>query len=256
MNEGFVVSDDADGRGTSLSAWQASARLAAVPAISADLLVPRECRAVIVAPHPDDEVLGCGGLMSQLNQLQRDLLLISVTNGTASHPGSALWPVPRLAAARPEESADALQRLGLPADLPWLRGAFQDGAVAEREAELQAFLLSHLLPTDVVFGTWHGDGHSDHEAVGRACANACATVGAQFIEIPIWAWHWASPEDERLPWERARKLLLDPTSLARKRDAVQAFASQLQGDPGIGLAPVLPTWAQERLLQPFELVFL
>ncbi|MBD8495026.1 PIG-L family deacetylase [Pseudomonas syringae] len=256
MNEGFVVSDDAEGRGTPLSAWQASGRLAAVPAISADLLVPPTCRAVIVAPHPDDEVLGCGGLMSQLHLLQRDLLLISVTNGTASHPGSARWPASRLAAARPDESADALQRLGLPTELPWLRAAFQDGAVAERESELQAFLESHLLPTDVVFGTWRSDGHGDHEAVGRACANACAMVGAAFNEVPIWAWHWAAPEDERLPWERARKLLLDPASLARKRDAVSAFVSQLQGDPDIGLAPVLPEWAQERLLQPFELVFI
>ncbi|KQQ62581.1 acetylglucosaminylphosphatidylinositol deacetylase [Pseudomonas sp. Leaf127] len=256
MNEGFVVSDDVDGRGTPLSAWQASSRLAAVPAISADLLVPSECRAVIVAPHPDDEVLGCGGLMSQLHLLERELLLISVTNGTASHPGSALWPASRLAAARPEESTEALQRLGLPADLPWLRSAYQDGAVVEREAELQAFLERHLLPTDVVFGTWRGDGHGDHEAVGRACANACAAVGAQFNEVPIWAWHWAGPEDERLPWERARKLLLDPALLARKHDAVQAFVSQLQGDPAIRLAPVLPVWAQARLLQPFELVFL
>lgn len=256
MNEGFVVSDDAAGRGTSLAAWQASARLAAVPAISADLLVPIECRAVIIAPHPDDEVLGCGGLMSQLIQLQRDLLLISVTDGTASHPGSALWPAQRLATARAQESANALQRLGVPADLDWLRGGFEDGAVAAHEAALQAFLQKHLLSTDVVFSTWRGDGHSDHEAVGRACANACAAVGAQCVEVPIWAWHWASPEDERLPWQRARKLLLDPASLARKREAVQAFVSQLQGDPGIGLAPVLPEWAQERLLQPFELVFI
>ncbi|KAA8697523.1 LmbE-like protein [Pseudomonas caricapapayae] len=256
MSEGFVVSEDESGQGTPLATWNASARLRSVPAITADLLVPTNCRAVIIAPHPDDEVLACGGLMSQLAQLERNLLLISVTDGTASHPGSTLWPVDRLAETRPQESAEALDRLEIPrARLEWLRCGLQDGAVAGSEEWLVAFLEQHLGPADVVFATWAEDGHGDHEAVGRASAKACATTGAQLHEVPIWAWHWAAPEDERLPWDRARKLLLDPLTLARKRNAAQAFASQLQGDPAIGLAPILPAAVLERLLQPFEVVF-
>ncbi|RMR35447.1 hypothetical protein ALP36_03363 [Pseudomonas syringae pv. coriandricola] len=256
MSEAFVVSDHASDQGTPLAAWNASARLGALPAITADLLVPPNCRAVIIAPHPDDEILGCGGLMSQLAQLQRNMLLISVTDGTASHPGSALWPVERLADCRPQESAQALNRLQIPLEqLAWTRGGFADGTLGEHEDRLVEFLAQQLGPTDVVFATWAGDGHPDHEAVGRASARACAITGAQLHEVPIWAWHWADPEDERLPWDRARKLLLDPTTLAHKRSAAQAFTSQLQGDPAIGLAPVLPEAVLERLLQPFEVVF-
>ena len=255
-SESFVVNDDPSGGGTSLQAWNASHKLAAVPAITADILVPPNCRAVIVAPHPDDEVLGCGGLMSQLAQLERKIALVSVTDGTGSHPGSALWPEPRLKAIRPQESADALARLGLQPDaVEWLRGEYPDGAVSAHEEALVAFLQQHLQTTDVVFTTWAHDGHPDHAAVGRATARACVLAGAQLYEVPIWAWHWADPEDERLPWERARKVLLDPATLARKRDAAMAFSSQLQGDPAIGLAPVLPSGVLERLLQPFELVF-
>ncbi|WP_206335397.1 PIG-L family deacetylase, partial [Pseudomonas viridiflava] len=88
MGEGFVVSEDDSGRGTPLEAWDASEKLGALAAIMAGLLVPPNCRAVIITPRPDDEVLGCGGLMRQLAQLERTLLLISVTDGTASHPGS------------------------------------------------------------------------------------------------------------------------------------------------------------------------
>lgn len=256
MSDGFVVSNDPDGRGTSLTNWQASQKLAAVAAITADLLVPFAHRAVIVAPHPDDEVLGCGGLLSQLHQLQRDLLLVSVTDGSASHPGSSQWPVERLSVERPKESAQALARLALPADLNWQRVGIMDTAVAEHEGDLLSFLTDRLQNTDVVFSTWRGDGHGDHEAVGRACAEACLRSGAQLVEVPIWAWHWAAPEDARLPWDRARKILLDPATLQRKRDAVGAFISQLQGDPAIGLEPVLPDWAVQRLLQPFELVFI
>lgn len=257
VNQGFVVNDHEEGRGTTLRAWNASRKLSAVPAITADLLIPPNCRAVVIAPHPDDEVLGCGGLMHQLNQLGRDLLLISVTDGGGSHPDSPLWPVQRLTTVRPQESADALACLGLPLEeIQWLRAGIPDGGVARQEAQLVSFLEQHLQTTDVVFSTWGQDGHPDHEAVGRASAQACAKVGAQFHEVPIWAWHWADPEDERLPWDRARKILLDPTTQACKRHAVRAFASQLQGDPGIGLAPVLPEGVLERLLQPFELVFI
>lgn len=48
MSEGFVVSDDESG-GTSLAARNASNKLRGLPAITADLLVPTNCRAVIIA---------------------------------------------------------------------------------------------------------------------------------------------------------------------------------------------------------------
>jgi len=244
------------GSGTSLHEWNTSKKLAQLPVISADMLVPINSRAVIIAPHPDDEVLGCGGLMRQLAQLDRPLKLISVTDGSASHPGSGLWPAERLSAVRPQESAEALRRLDLPMhSLHWIRGGFSDTSVAEQEDGLVEYLQRYLRPTDVVFATWSMDGHADHEAVGRASARAAEAVGAPFHEVPIWAWHWASPEDERLPWDRARKVLLDPVTIARKRHAVHAFASQLEGDPLIGLPPVLSASALERLLQPFEVVY-
>jgi LmbE family N-acetylglucosaminyl deacetylase len=245
------------GSGTSLKAWNGSKNLARVPPVSADTLVPINHRAVIIAPHPDDEVLGCGGLMHQLALLGRPLKLISVTDGCASHPGSTTWSTERLSAVRPQESAEALRRLDLPLhSLQWIRGGFTDTRVAEQEDQLTAFIGRYLQPSDVVFTTWAGDGHCDHEAVGRASTRAAHAVGARLHEVPIWAWHWAAPEDERLPWDRARKILLDPATIARKRHAAHAFASQLEGDPKIGLPPVLASMDLERLLQPFEVVFL
>ncbi|MEX5684579.1 MULTISPECIES: PIG-L deacetylase family protein [Pseudomonas] len=245
------------GQGTPLHLWQTSSQLAQLPVIDILTLVPQGSRAVIIAPHPDDEVLGCGGFLQLLAAANRALQLISVTDGSASHPGSRRWPVERLSAVRPQESAEALRRLGLPLhSLKWLRGGFADSRVAARETELSEFIERHLCANDVVFTTWREDGHCDHEAVGRASVDAARRVGATVHELPVWTWHWATPDDSGVPWHRARKVLLTPHQVARKRHAVHAFASQLEGDPRIGLPPVLAPYVLDRLLQPFEVVFL
>lgn len=245
------------GQGTPLQLWQTSSHLAQLPVIDILDLVPEGSRAVVVAPHPDDEVLGCGGLLQLLAAAERPLQLISVTDGSASHPGSGRWPVERLSVVRPQESVEALRRLGVPLHrLKWLRGGFADSQVAARETELAEFIERHLRPGDVVFTTWREDGHCDHEAVGRASAVAAQRVGATVHELPVWTWHWAKPEDRLVPWQRARKILLAPALIARKRHAIHAFASQLEGDPHIGLPPVLAPYVLDRLLQPFEVVFL
>lgn len=242
--------------GTSLHAWNTSLRLAKVRAITCEELVPAQARMVVIAPHPDDEVLGCGGLLQLVARLQRPILLISVTAGGASHPGSARWSEHRLSIVRPQESAEALRRLGLPLnELKWLHAGLPDSAVAAHEDALRQLLLAHLRPGDEVFTTWRDDGHCDHEAVARASLAAAAQVGARVHEVPIWAWHWATPEDPRIPWERARKLHLDRWTQARKRHAIQAFASQIHPDAESGLAPVLAPQTLERLQQAFEVVF-
>lgn len=107
----------------------------------------------------------------------------------------------------------------------------------------------------MVFSTWREDGHCDHDAVGRASALAAKNVGAQVHELPIWTWHWAHDDDPRVPWHRARRIELSEQQVARKRDAAQAFTSQLHADPSTGAPAVLSPLALERLLQPFELVF-
>ncbi len=242
--------------GTPLQAWNRSRRLAAVPTTGIEQLLPAGSRAVIVAPHPDDEVLGCGGLMQMLGQQQIPMLLISVTAGTASNMGSHYWTPQRLSIARPLESGQALHRLGLEqSQYKWLHAGFPDTQVNLFEDELSQFLLGYLQPNDVVFTTWRADGHSDHEATARACLAACEQAQVPLREIPIWAWHWADPEDSRIPWERARKLPLDTWTQARKRHAIQAFVSQIHPDPLADLPPVLPACALERLQQPFELLF-
>jgi LmbE family N-acetylglucosaminyl deacetylase len=105
-----------------------------------------------------------------------------------------------------------------------------------------------------VVTTWQSDGHCDHEATGRAVAFATSQRQACLIEVPVWAWHWARPQDPRIPWARAHKLMLDAQLVAKKRQAINAHVSQVSTEGRA--SAVLDRETIERLLQPFELVFL
>lgn len=242
------------GAGTTLAEWQASHSLACVPTITHQQLIPTGHRLIVIAPHPDDEVLGCAGILARMRGREADVVMLAVTDGEASHPRSQQWTPSRLRQQRPLESLRALDCLGLDANaLDWQRLGLPDSAVAGQEDQLVERLLDVVCPGDRVITTWRLDGHCDHEATGRAAACAASQRKACLIEVPIWAWHWARPDDPRIPWARARKLMLDEKVLAQKRRAINAHASQVSTDGWA--SAVLDQETIERLLQPFELVF-
>jgi LmbE family N-acetylglucosaminyl deacetylase len=241
------------GSGTPEAIWQSWARLATLPELDPGTLVPAGGRAVIVAPHPDDEVLGTGGLLARLSDMGRNVLIIAVTDGTASHPDSPVWPAHRLADTRPQETREALQRLRVQHQR-LVRLGLPDGGGAGFEAKLAEHLARHLLPGDVVFGTWRHDGHPDHESVGRAVTAVASELNLPFVEVLVWTWHWAIPEDVRVPWSRARRIVLDEATLARKIHAIQAFQSQIEPDAATQRAAILPENVLARLTRPYEVV--
>ncbi|SFN39800.1 PIG-L deacetylase family protein [Variovorax sp. OV329] len=241
------------GDGTPEAQWLGWLSDHAMQDAALDELLCGSQRVLLVAPHPDDEVLAAGGLLAMLAAHRHDPLVIAVTDGTASHPGSTEWPAERLKRERPLESLEALTCLGLAGVN--LRMQLPDGGLQAAEETLSRRLEEYLHSGDMVVTTWRHDGHPDHEATGRACARACERCGARLLEAPVWAWHWAQVNDERLPWERARRLHLDARAQAGKRDAVRAFASQLAPDPSTGAGPVLRNSTVARAMRPFEVYF-
>jgi LmbE family N-acetylglucosaminyl deacetylase len=213
---------------------------------------------VVVAPHPDDEVLAAGGALAVAAASGRSLLVVAVTEGGASHPGSSRWPVGELVRQRARERADALRELGVlpgPDGLPVAALHLPDGGVTARIEELTQLLTELLTAADVVVSPWVFDGHPDHEATAVATGAAAAAVGCSALQAPIWGWHWVSPGSQVLDGLDAVRLDLAPPVLARKRAAVACFGSQLEPDPSTGAEAILPDWALARLLRDRE-VFL
>jgi LmbE family N-acetylglucosaminyl deacetylase len=242
------------GQGTPAAQWLAWPGWAGLRVSAVAELIPPGSRLVVIAAHPDDEILTAGGLLAAAVRAGRELLLVAVTDGQASHPGSEKWPEEDLAAQRRQETADALGVLGA-GGASVLRLGLPDGALPALAPALTGALAGLLLPSDVVVSPWRFDGHPDHEATGYATALAARSRGARHLEAPIWAWHWAAPGDPRVPWPRASVLYLGPILAQRKRSAIGCFTSQLEPDPSTGADPVLPSWAVARFRHGREVFF-
>lgn len=118
-----------DGPGTPEDVWLGSAELAAVP-IRDPAGVRPPGRIVVVAPHPDDEVLGIGGSLALWVAQGSEVLVVAVTDGEGSHPGSPTLTPQDLAVRRDAERRRALAALGLGARAEVVRLGLPDGAVA------------------------------------------------------------------------------------------------------------------------------
>lgn len=244
-----------EAQGTPESRWRAGRALASVPQMPLDTLVPAGSRAVVVAPHPDDEILAIGGLLATLARQGGAVRILAITDGTASHPGSSWFTPDRLARLRPQESEAALRALGIDPAHAIDRCRVPDGQVAANVGAVTTWLRARLLPSDVMFIPSRFDGHPDHEACASA-AWPCADRVARVVECPIWMWHWASPDGGDIDWTAARHIELDADALARKRAAIACFASQISRDPCDPQAgPVLADWAIARWTREFETVF-
>jgi LmbE family N-acetylglucosaminyl deacetylase len=211
-----------------------------------DALLGPGATALVLAPHPDDESVGCGGLLAACAEAGRQAVVVVVSDGTGSHPNSRAWPAPRLAALRQAETRTAVAALGLDPERALHFLGLPDRAVPSADAGVVAAILKAAPPGPLtVLATWRHDPHADHTAcfaLAEAAVRA-RPAGTRLLAYPVWGWSFAYPiagfprPEEPLLAVPPRGLGLDITRhLPAKRRAVAAHASQLGGliddDPG------------------------
>lgn len=148
--------------------------------------------ALILAPHADDESLGCGGLIAACCQAGHPPIVVIVTDGAASHPHSRQWPAARLRQQRRQEALRALACLGLgPERVVFLNqpdaGAAHEGAVFDHLVrELASLATRHGCST--VFAPSRLDPHCDHEAVWKMGLALHQFHALRLLAYPVWGW--------------------------------------------------------------------
>ncbi|MDL5159867.1 PIG-L deacetylase family protein [Actinomycetospora termitidis] len=239
---------DLTGTGTSEQRWQDSGVLASLPRVAPEAVRPPG-RVVVLAPHPDDETLGAGATLAAWARAGTAVVVLAVTDGEASHPGSPTLSPTQLAARRVDERTAALRELGL-GGAPVIRAGLPDGGVARHRDELAAALAGVVAPGDTLLAPVVGDGHPDHDAVAEAASGA----GVPVLRYAIWWWHWARPED--LDATGAVAVTGDDEARRAKRAAVERFTTQvapLSDAPED--AAILPGPVLERLLRADEVLW-
>jgi LmbE family N-acetylglucosaminyl deacetylase len=170
-----------------------------------------------------------------------EVVVVTVTDGAASHPGH-----PGLSERRRSEQVAAVRALGCPQE-PWWLG-FADGGLAGSEAELGRALLGLAEGADLVVAPWPGDRHPDHEVSGQTTFGIAAAMGIPTIAYPVWLWRWGSPAV--LDRARCRRLVLDDPACRAKAAAMAAFPSQTTDLAG---SVIVDQAMIERFARPFEL---
>jgi LmbE family N-acetylglucosaminyl deacetylase len=188
---------------------------------------------VVVAPHPDDDVLGCGALIARI-AWRLPVRVVYLTDGAASHTGSATYPPDRLRDVREREARRALRRLGVtlpPRFLRWPDGTLPHADDAAAEPLLAA--LRAAIPGDrdvAVALPWRRDPHCDH----RAATSLVEAVlrerpRATRLEYAVWLGVIGDAADEPLPHEGIPVELATGPWLRAKRAALREHRSQLGG---------------------------
>jgi len=200
--------------------------LSVPPAVELATLAPDGALAVI-APHPDDETLGCGGLIATAVDAGRDVVVVVVTDGGASHPTSTRLSRADLVRVRDQELRQGLSSLGLdPRKLRTL--GIPDGGVEMIGETVLAERLGEALAGSTVrslFATSVEDPHPDHRAVCRA-----ATTLAQRLDAALWTYPVrAHVIADHLSRPQALVRLAIGPVLGRKQAAIACHASQLGG---------------------------
>jgi LmbE family N-acetylglucosaminyl deacetylase len=223
----------------------------------------RSC--MVVAPHPDDETLGCGATVARKTRAGTDVLVVVVSDGSRSHTSEVIGPV-ELAAIRRQEAIEAARRLGARVeflDLP-------DGELSGHEPAIGRLLLDLLRRErpQQVLSPHIAEPPADHHIVARAVRSAVRALGAptELLEYPVWMWsQWpwrGSPSlVERFvqPWPAVLVPKVAAVStrgyLDAKRSALDAYATQttrFRGDPAW---QPLPDAFRERFFTSQELFY-
>lgn len=230
---------------------------------------------VVVAPHPDDEIVGAGALIGAAVRAGIPVTVVAVTDGDGSHPAAAI-PPDELARIRTRESEEALADLATLAPagaagqpIRRIRLGLPDGGVTgaeDRAADGIAAVLDVAPPGTWVAAPVRVDGHPDHDASGRAAHRAAARYpSVRTVDFPVWLWQHSTPgEHPEVEWDAARAIDVDEELIEARDRAMSRFRSQISLDHGVPVdrsgddpetSVVLPPRVRARMLRRRQVVF-
>lgn len=214
---------------------------------------------LVIAPHPDDETLGCGVRLAQATAVGTSVRVLVLSRGEAGQDSGGSGP--DLQAVREGELREAMRELGI-VEGRYEMWNYPDGKLADHVDEMADRLRDAIdrdLPDDV-YVTCLRDAHPDHAAASLAARRAVNASGghARLLEYPVWLWtewplsrRYADGSGLRelvtIVLGRRAEVVSAGRVLGTKLAALDAYRSQQRGSIGDGLPPAILRNAGDRL---------
>ena len=177
----------------------------------------------VIAPHPDDEVLGCGGTILLKRRLGADVRVVFLTDGRL-RTGIG-WTARKLAECRKAEALNACQALEVAPDRVFFLG-LPDGRLRRVSMSARRSFASSLpsLPASSSSFRTGWRIRSDHKAARRAALAALADIRApvRVFEYAVWRW-------DLWPWVRLEPGGSWPRRMARRAKRLLSTLRWLSG---------------------------
>lgn len=145
---------------------------------------------LVIAPHPDDEVIGCGGTAALAAAGGADVQVLVVFDGGAGDP-EGRFDREGYVERRRAEARRGGKRLGISNYRFWglEEGHRPTTGELEEGARRLVALVEELQP-EVILTPWDGEDHPDHDSVARAVKRMLEL--AEF-DGQCWGFEVASP---------------------------------------------------------------
>jgi LmbE family N-acetylglucosaminyl deacetylase len=173
-------------------------------------------KALVLAPHPDDDCFGCAGAMSQIMQKQGEVTVAYFCDGSGGIKESEKGRNKELIQIRKKEAKLSGDILGLKEQMFF---GYKDGALVASVTAVRAIvsLIKRVQP-DIIFIPSFLDNHPDHRAANDILVKALAKID---LPMEIWAFEIWTPL-------YANRILMINDELELKKQAIEAHKSQLE----------------------------
>lgn len=187
---------------------------------------------LIIAPHPDDEVLGCGATMSKLAKQGHNVFVLVATNASIGAP--ELFG-PEIVCQARSEAIKAHKMLGVKdtSFLEFPAPALDQYPSYKMANEMAAVIKKYSI--DTVFIPHRGDCHIDHKIIHECAMVACrplanSTVKAVYAYETLSETEWGEPvsADAFVP---NKYVTFSEDEFSIKLQAMSCFKSQLYAFP-------------------------
>lgn len=199
--------------------------------------VPPGSRIVVLAPHPDDDVLGCGGTLAKHVAMGASVSVIYLTDGRKGDPTFASED--ELVLERQREALAAAAVLGI-RQIDFLGARDQElRASAETVASLRNALLRRV--PDLVYVPFFLDNHVDHFETNRVFIHAVREYTGALMVAAYETWTPLIPnvvvditdtiglKERALECHRTQLKVIDQRSAFRGLNAYRAAFAHVKG---------------------------